>query len=198
MRFYAYYGASVRGPATVEDLVKLPGFKANTLVCPEGARTRSDWKPAQAYPPFSDVFSRPAEPPPLPAAAAASATGKKALICDDNGAITLLIQTLLGGEDLTVLTAADGVQGLAAINRERPDCVVLDLDMPEKDGLSVLADLKGQGGRMPYVIVLSAHESDSTHEKAKALGAREVMIKPFSMAELIGRVKKALNASEAP
>ncbi len=69
MRFFAHDGKSTHGPAGIEELLKLPGFDGDTLVCPVGSNDTADWKPALAYPPFKkallEAVSAPApvEPP---------------------------------------------------------------------------------------------------------------------------------------
>lgn len=65
MRFFAHDGSTVHGPAGVAELVKLPGFDGDTLVCPVGSERSSDWKPALAYPAFRHVLLA---APPKPAA----------------------------------------------------------------------------------------------------------------------------------
>ena len=85
MRFFAHDGKSTHGPAGIEELLKLPGFDGDTLVCPVGSDDSADWKPALAYPPFKKALleapvslgapapvpaAEPAKPslPPLPSA----------------------------------------------------------------------------------------------------------------------------------
>ncbi|MFI5363880.1 MAG: hypothetical protein ACHQ49_18105, partial [Elusimicrobiota bacterium] len=69
MRFFAHAGGAVHGPATPDDLLKLPGFDGDTLVCPVGSENSSDWKPALAYPPLREALLTPPPmraPRPLP------------------------------------------------------------------------------------------------------------------------------------
>ena len=66
MRFYAHDGKSTHGPAGIEELLKLPGFDGDTLVCPVGSDDSADWKPALAYAPFKKALLE----APLPAPAA--------------------------------------------------------------------------------------------------------------------------------
>jgi hypothetical protein len=72
LRFFAHDGQTVHGPAVLDELIKLPGFDGDTLVCPVGSENSSDWKPAIAYPPFREALLAPAPklvppPPPPPA-----------------------------------------------------------------------------------------------------------------------------------
>ena len=77
MRFFAHDGQAVHGPSAPEELLKLPGFDGDTLVCPVGSENSADWKPALAYPPFRESLlapgpkltplTAPQAPPPRPA-----------------------------------------------------------------------------------------------------------------------------------
>ncbi len=66
MRFFAHDGKSTHGPAGIEELLKLPGFDGDTLVCPVGSDDSSDWKPALAYPPFKKALLDASAPAPKP------------------------------------------------------------------------------------------------------------------------------------
>lgn len=67
MRFFAHDGKAVHGPSALEELLKLPGFDGDTLVCPVGSEDSADWKPALAYPPIREALLAPApKPAPLP------------------------------------------------------------------------------------------------------------------------------------
>lgn len=72
MRFFAHDGKSTHGPAGIDELLKLPGFDGDTLVCPVGSNDTADWKPALAYPPFKKALleapvAAPKQLPPMPA-----------------------------------------------------------------------------------------------------------------------------------
>ncbi len=70
MRFFAHDGKTTHGPAAVDELLKLPGFDGDTLVCPVGSADSADWKPALAYPPFKRALLAAEVPAPAPVAAA--------------------------------------------------------------------------------------------------------------------------------
>jgi len=74
MRFFAHDGKTTHGPAGIDELLKLPGFDGDTLICPVGSNDTADWKPAVAYPPFKKALleSVAVAPPAPPAAAPAS------------------------------------------------------------------------------------------------------------------------------
>jgi len=97
-----------------------------------------------------------------------------------------ILKHLLSKQGFEVATAADGAEGLAAVQSFKPQLLILDLDMPVKDGIAVLREMP-QAGR-PYVIVLSAHEGEARQSEARQLGAREVMVKPFTPADLAGKL----------
>ncbi len=119
-------------------------------------------------------------------------TTKKAVICDDDVTLTRIVQFVLVKQGFTVFTAANGNEGLALIQSEKPSFLILDLEMPEKDGLAVLEELQKQRDDKPYTIVLSVHESKEKHEQVIALGAQEVFIKPFNTAELVKKVESLI------
>ena len=66
MRFFAHDGKSTHGPAGIEELLKLPGFDGDTLVCPVGSDDTADWKPALTYPPFKKALLEAASSAPAP------------------------------------------------------------------------------------------------------------------------------------
>ncbi|MBI3289755.1 MAG: zinc ribbon domain-containing protein [Elusimicrobia bacterium] len=91
MRFFAHDGKTTHGPAPVEELLKLPGFDGDTLVCPLGSTNSDDWKPAMAYPLFKRALLSPDAPPapmpmpiPLPAPAPTPAPTKPCPRCAGN------------------------------------------------------------------------------------------------------------------
>lgn len=127
-----------------------------------------------------------AEPP---QAAPASMNPKTAVICDDDGTLRQIYLHILKKQGFAVETGADGQQGLDAIHAVRPSLVILDLDMPVKGGLQVLRDLKTEGFVGPYIIILSARENPDLHAEVRALGASEVMVKPFSPPVLVKKIE---------
>ena len=116
-------------------------------------------------------------------------TNKKAVLCDDDKTTTLIIKHLLEKLGFSVSMAANGKEGLALIQAEAPQLLILDLDMPVKNGMGVLQDLQPSGKNGPYIIVLSAHENQEDHAQVQALGAQEVVVKPFKPADLVKKVE---------
>ena len=117
--------------------------------------------------------------------------GKKAVVCDDDRTMTRIVSHVLGKLGFTVLAAENGEEGLSLVRTEKPALLILDLDMPVKDGLGLLQDLWEEASR-PYIIVLSAHEGADKHEQVKLLGAQDVMVKPFIAADFLKKVEGLL------
>ncbi len=118
-----------------------------------------------------------------------SADKKMIVICDDNAALTALMQHLLRKKGFRVQTAGDGRQGLNLLRANPTDFLLLDLAMPGADGLSVLEAMRSMTGKRPYTIVISGQAGNEQRDQAIALGAEEIWKKPFNAAELIGRIE---------
>ncbi len=115
------------------------------------------------------------------------------LVVDDDPKIVQLVRAYLEREGFPVVTAADGRAALAAFRERGPRLVVLDVMLPERDGISVLRDIR-QASAVP-VLVLSARGSTADRVSGIAEGADDYLPKPFSPAELVVRVKAILRRS---
>jgi len=125
------------------------------------------------------------------------ATGARILVVDDEPRILRAVQTNLSRHDFRVETATSGTDGLDAYERVRPDLVLLDLGLPDMDGLDVLRAIRRRGGTP--IVVLSARESERDKVSALDLGADDYLTKPFGIGELLARVRVALrHAAHAP
>ena len=115
----------------------------------------------------------------------------KVLVVDDEPNITELVAMALRYEGFDVRTAGDGRGALSAVAEFRPALVILDIMLPDFDGLEVLRRL-GTSNRRPPVIFLTAR--DSTEDKVKGLtvGGDDYVTKPFSVEELAARVRVVL------
>ncbi|MFO0666096.1 MAG: response regulator transcription factor [Polyangiaceae bacterium] len=122
---------------------------------------------------------------------AAPAVPARVLVVEDDPSIAMGLQLNLEKEGYVVLTASDGEHGLAVIDAERPDLIILDVMLPKRNGLEVLHTVRARGLHMP-VIVLSARTSEMDKVTGLELGAEDYVAKPFSLAELLARVKAAL------
>lgn len=121
----------------------------------------------------------------------------KILVIDDDALVRHTISRILERSGYQVVLAADGAEGVARFRAERPDLVITDLIMPEKEGIETIIEMLredpaarivavsggGRLGAMDFLVV--AHK----------LGAREILRKPFEPAELLGCVSRALAAA---
>ncbi|MFQ5667532.1 MAG: UDP-3-O-acyl-N-acetylglucosamine deacetylase [Candidatus Binatia bacterium] len=118
------------------------------------------------------------------------------LVVDDECEIRASLRGILAEEGLRVLEAEDGRQALALIERESPELVILDVWMPEMDGLQLLQRLRDDGPA-PAVIMISGHGNIETAVKATKLGAFDFIEKPFSLDGLLRVVNRALDHQAA-
>lgn len=119
----------------------------------------------------------------------------KIVIVDDNKEFVKLLSMYINTqEDMEVVeTAYDGQNVLNIIREKDPDILLLDIIMPEKDGLSVLEDMvKDTELKAPTTIVMSAIGQEKITQKAIALGATYYVVKPFDMATLVERLRDLL------
>ena len=115
---------------------------------------------------------------------------KKILVIDDEPKIVEICQDYLKAAGFEVVTAGDGLKGLAAARREKPDLIVLDLMMPGMDGLDVCRTLRREGNTP--IIMLTARVEESDKLVGLELGADDYITKPFSPRELAARVRVVL------
>ena len=115
---------------------------------------------------------------------------KKILLIDDEPQILAICHDYLKVSGYDVATATDGLQGLVAARRERPDLIVLDLILPEMDGLDVCRAIRRRSN-VP-IIMLSARAQETDKVIGLEVGADDYMTKPFSLRELVARVSVVL------
>jgi UDP-3-O-[3-hydroxymyristoyl] N-acetylglucosamine deacetylase len=118
------------------------------------------------------------------------------LVVDDEPQIRTSLRGILAEEGLRVLEAEDGRQALDLIHRENPEVVLLDIWMPEVDGLQLLQQLHEEQSS-PAVIMISGHGNIETAVKATKLGAFDFIEKPFSLDGLVRVVNRALDHQAA-
>ncbi len=116
------------------------------------------------------------------------------LVVDDDPKIVALVRTYLERERYPVVTAGDGRAALRAIEEHHPRLVVLDLMLPEVDGMTVIR-LARADGDVP-ILVLSARSAVGDRVLGLSEGADDYLPKPFSPAELVARVRTILRRSE--
>jgi DNA-binding response OmpR family regulator len=115
---------------------------------------------------------------------------KKILVVDDEPKIAEICQDYLKAGGYDVLTAKTGLEGLSAARREKPDLVVLDLMLPEMDGLDVCRELRRESD-VP-IIMLTARVEETDKLIGLGIGADDYITKPFSPRELVARVRVVL------
>ena len=120
---------------------------------------------------------------------------KKILVVEDEQNIVDILSFNLAREGYQVLTAMDGKAGLSAALTQDPDLVLLDLMLPEMDGIAVCRGIR-EAGRSTPVIMLTAREGESDKVLGLETGADDYITKPFSMRELLSRVKTNLRRSD--
>ena len=119
------------------------------------------------------------------------------LVIDDSADIQALVRVRLAKEQVTVTSARDAASGLEAARTGQFDLILLDVDMPDRDGFSVCAELKSrQETRDIPVIFLSGAASTSDKIRGLDLGAADYITKPFDPAELRARVRASLRTRQ--
>jgi CheY-like chemotaxis protein len=117
----------------------------------------------------------------------------KLLLADDSVTIQRVIELTFADEDVQVVAVGDGKKAIASIQADRPDIVLADVGMPERDGYEVAAFIKGnpQFSSIPVLLLTGAFEPiDET--RARAVGCDGVLVKPFEPQMVINRVKDLL------
>jgi two-component system KDP operon response regulator KdpE len=119
-----------------------------------------------------------------------SESGPRVLVVDDERAIRRYLRTSLGAHGYTVYEATTGQEALAAVASERPDLVILDLGLPDMDGVDVTRRLR-EWTEVP-ILVLSIREREADKVAALDAGADDYLTKPFGTGELMARMRAAL------
>jgi two-component system KDP operon response regulator KdpE len=120
----------------------------------------------------------------------------KILIVDDEPQITRVLRTALSTQGYSLRVAADGVEGMAAVNEWKPDLVITDVSMPQMDGVELCREIRAIS-EIP-ILVLSVRNHDRMKIEALDAGADDYVTKPFSIQELLARVRAQLRRSIAP
>ena len=113
------------------------------------------------------------------------------LIVEDDSEVLEALARALKLEGFTVSTADDGRRALAAVGRNPPDAIVLDIAMPGLDGLGVARALRAANDRTP-VLMLSARDTIEDRILGLNAGADDYLVKPFALAELVARINALL------
>ncbi len=117
------------------------------------------------------------------------------LVIEDERSISNFICRALTANDYKAIPAFRGKEGMSLFFSHSPDLVLLDLGLPDTDGLDILAQLRGLPREVP-VIIISARDRESEKVKALDMGADDYVVKPFGVSELLARIRSALRRSD--
>ncbi|MHB8857916.1 MAG: response regulator [Thermoleophilia bacterium] len=121
-------------------------------------------------------------------------SGKKILVVDDEASVRKLVSSYLSREGYEVSEAEDGAQALKLARTQHPDLVVLDVMIPEVDGLEVCRILRSESN--VFVLMLTARAEEADKLLGLGLGADDYLTKPFSPRELVARVKAIMRRGQ--
>jgi DNA-binding response OmpR family regulator len=136
-------------------------------------------------PPPADAPVEPGQAPPCPRPVV--------VVCEDEPALRELVRVSLGEHDYTFLEAIDGDEALALLREYEPDVLILDLMLPRRSGLEVLAELRSDAQAAEVATVVLTAQPDYA-ERARELGADRVISKPFLPDDLAAAVREVLEA----
>jgi DNA-binding NtrC family response regulator len=123
-------------------------------------------------------------------------TGKHILVVDDEPDIREIVKDILEDEGYEVSTASNAAEARERRRQRKPDLILLDIWMPDLDGISLLKEWKEAGGLPCPVIIMSGHGTVETAVEATRLGAYDFIEKPLTTAKLLLTVKRALEAEQ--
>ena len=115
---------------------------------------------------------------------------QRVLVVDDEAPIRRYLRTALGAQGFTVYESASGLDAINAVLNYRPDIIILDLGLPDVDGIEVTRRLR-EWSQTP-IIVLSVREAEQDKIAALDAGADDYLTKPFGTGELLARMRVAL------
>ncbi|HMB21376.1 MAG: response regulator [Chloroflexota bacterium] len=117
-------------------------------------------------------------------------TNQRVLVVDDEASIRRYLRAALGAQGLTIYETATGLEAINAVLSHRPDIIILDLGLPDIDGVEVTRRLR-EWSQIP-IIVLSVREAEQDKIAALDAGADDYLTKPFGTGELLARMRVAL------
>jgi two-component system, OmpR family, KDP operon response regulator KdpE len=123
-------------------------------------------------------------------------TGPHILVIDDERPIRRLLKTALTAHGYNISEALTGQEGLVAIAENHPDLVILDLGLPDLDGVEVTSRVR-EWTNVP-IIILTVRESETDKIRALDMGADDYLTKPFGIGELVARIRVCLRRSIQP
>lgn len=123
--------------------------------------------------------------------------GHRILVVDDEVRVLASLRRGLELSDFEVVTAADGAEALSMVRATTPDAMVLDVNLPELDGVGVVTALRAMGDDIP-ICVLSARTAVSDRIACLERGADDYLTKPFDLGELVARLNALLRRRRQP
>ena len=121
-------------------------------------------------------------------------TGNKILVVEDDGTLRTMLEYNLNKEGYKVLASADGLDAVEKARREKPELIILDVMLPELDGLEVCRILRKD--MIVPILMLTARTDEIDKIVGLEVGADDYMTKPFSMRELLARVRAMLRRTQ--
>jgi DNA-binding response OmpR family regulator len=118
---------------------------------------------------------------------------RRILLIEDDGSVVEFLRAYLGDEGYEIVVAEDGLAGLLKLRASRPDLAVVDIMMPDVDGVRVLDQLLEEGNRVP-VVVITGSPAGAQHCR-QLLDPADVIEKPFEPEELLDRIHAHLGAT---
>ncbi len=125
-----------------------------------------------------------------------SGDGPRILVVDDERPIRRFLHTALAAQGYSVVEVGTGEEALAAVPMVRPDLIILDLGLPDLDGIIVTRRIR-EWSRVP-IVILSVREQDEDKIAALDAGADDYLTKPFSVGELLARLRVAVRHATRP
>jgi CheY-like chemotaxis protein len=118
------------------------------------------------------------------------------LLIDDDDSVRRSLAKILERAEHRVTAAADGAEGLRALQEDRPDLIITDVYMPEMDGIEILIRIRDADPELPVVVISGGGfaPADFVLEDASQLGADAILSKPFERSVVLDTVRRALKA----
>ena len=141
------------------------------------------------------MVASPTKPAPREAANT-NATGKRILVADDDAAIRGILVELLRSEGYDTLEAKSGNEVLRIVPTEEPDLLLMDLRMPDQDGIQIMRRLVGQEIKVNNIIMMTAFGTSSAAIEAMHLGAYDYLTKPFDLDKVLFTIRRYFNEQQ--
>ncbi len=123
-------------------------------------------------------------------------SAKKILVIEDEPNIRELVLYNLKTNGYDCIAAEDGIMGITMVHREKPDLILLDIMLPEKNGFEICKELREEGNNTP-IIMMTAKTEESDKVQGLDYGADDYISKPFGIREMMARIKAVLRRYEA-